>query len=690
MAYPFLICILPYIINYHIKMYSVKGLFFFIFISTMTQAQINPAFFYGSNINRQDAVQYPVYEGNDLGTRWSPGQTTIKIWAPTMQQVKLVQYDAGTGGTRLGEYDMKKSGKGVWSLTLTGNQAGTFFTIAVFNGREWSEETTDPYSRAVGVNGKRTAIIDPATTHPSGWATDKSPGNFSKKSDAIIYELHVRDATIDPQSGIPEALRGRFAGLSITDSKHPSGFTTGLAHIRELGVTHIQLLPIYDFYTVDESRPDLPQYNWGYDPLHYNVPEGSYSTNAADPATRIRELKALIQTCHQQGLRVVMDVVYNHTMLGDKSNFNIIVPGYYYRTQPDGQFSNGSGCGNETASDAPMFRKFMLESLQYWVKEFHIDGFRFDLMALHDQATMNLISKTLHQLKPDILLHGEGWTGGGTPLDEQSRAIKRLAYKLDRIGIFSDDLRDAIKGGWSSERDSGFISGRQGTEESIKCGIVGGIQHPDIDYNRVNYAKSPFTLEPWQCIAYNECHDNHTLWDRLANSSPHETEEDRKKMYKLAQMIVLTSQGIPFIHAGQEMYRTKQGVDNSYNKPDAINQIYWDWKKAHGEMVDFTTALIKIRRTHSVFRLSDAQAVAQRLRFLPVQQPGLVAYTLRDKGKEQYFVALNGSKQQVKLDLPPGSWQVLMDGAVPGKGNGSFNNQYLIKPISGLIMMRVK
>ncbi len=659
----------------------------FLLNMTTLQAQTSPSFLYQSNINRQDAAVYPVYTGNDLGTRWLPARTTIKIWAPTMTAMKLHLYDAGIGGNRLGEYAMQKNDKGAWSLVLTGNQAGKFFTVSVFDGTQWSEETTDPGSRAVGINGKRSAIIDPATTNPPGWLADKSPGNFSRKCDAVIYELHVRDATIDPASGVPEALRGRFGGLSITGTKSPSGQSTALSHIRELGVTHVQFLPFYDYYTVDETQPQRPQYNWGYDPLHYNVPEGSYSTRPADPANRIRELKQMVQAFHKQGLRVIMDVVYNHTMLGPTSNFNILVPGYYYRTGSDGKFSNASGCGNETASDAPMFRKFMLESLEYWVKEFHIDGFRFDLMAIHDLETMNLISKSLHRIKPDILLHGEGWTAGGSPLGEDSRAVKRLTNQLDRIAVFSDEVRDALKGGWSNEKENGFVSGRPGMEESVKYGIAGAVQHPGIDYNKVNYSKTPFAKQPWQCLVYNECHDNHTLWDRLLNSNPTDTEEDRKRMYKLAQLVVLTSQGIPFLHAGQEMYRTKQGIDNSYNRPDSINAIRWSWKKEHEEMVRFTQQLIAIRRAHPAFRLNDAGAVARQLTFLPSGRTGWIAYTIREKEAAKYMVLLNASKEEVIAALPPGNWRVLLAGTALATGE-AHRGTLVVNAITGVVLER--
>jgi pullulanase len=640
---------------------------------------------YESSVNRQNLKTYPVYKGADLGCNYSPAGTIIKIWAPTMKAMKLLVYDAGTDGNKTAELSMRKATGGIWQAVLKGDQKGRFFTLQVFDGKNWSEEITDPSSKAVGVNGKRSAIIDLKTTNPAGWENDKSPGDYSRKCDAVIYELHVRDATIHESSGVPEAYRGKFLGLTVADTKNKQGHSTALAHIKELGVTHVQLLPFYDYFTVDESQPDKPQYNWGYDPLHYNAPEGSYSTNAADPATRIRELKQLVQTFHQNGLRVVMDVVYNHTMKGKESNFNILAPGYYYRTKPDGTFCDASACGNETASDAPMFRKFMLESLEYWVKEYHIDGFRFDLMAIHDQETMNLISKRLHAIKPDIILHGEGWSAGASPLAEEKRAVKRLTHQLDRIAVFSDEIRDAMKGGWSNEKDNGFISGKTGAEVSIKFGIAGAVQHPQIDYTKVNYSKEPFAKEPWQCVVYNECHDNHTLWDRLINSAGTYSEADRKKMFKLGQTIVLTSQGIPFIHAGQEMYRTKQGIDNSYNRPDSINQIDWSRKSENIEMFQFTKSLIALRKQFGMFRLNSAAAVQQNLKFYP-SPDRTVTYSLSEGGREKLLIVFNGSEKEISVNFPPGHWHPILYGnniSISQQGHGA--HAHMVLPLAAAV-----
>ena len=401
--------------------------------------------------------------------------------------------------------------------------------------------------------------------------------------------MHVRDASIDENSGIKN--KGKFLGLTEAGTKSSDGLSTGLDHLKELGVTHIHLLPCFDFNSIDESKPDKPQYNWGYDPLNYNVPEGSYSTNPYDGVTRIREFKQLIETFHENGLRVVMDVVYNHTGLTENSNFNQLVPGYYYRQTADGKFSNATGCGNEVASEREMVRKFILESVKYWVKEYHVDGFRFDLMGVMDIQTMNLISKELHQLKPDILLYGEGWTAGSSPLPDSLHALKKYAYKLNHIAVFSDDIRDGIKGSVFERKDKGFVSGKPGLEETIKFGIVASCKHPQVDYSKVNYSKAPYAAEPDNTITYCECHDNNTLWDKLFLSATDATEEQRKEMQKLALSIVLTSQGIPFLHAGTEFLRSKKGVENSFESPDSINEIDWSLKAKNKDVFDYVKGI---------------------------------------------------------------------------------------------------
>ena len=433
-------------------------------------------------------------------------------------------------------------------------------------------------------------------------------------------------------------------------------------HLKELGVTHIHLLPFYDFLSVDETNLDRPQYNWGYEPLNYNTPEGSYATDPYDGVSRIRELKQLVKTFHENDLHVVMDVVYNHTMLTEDSYFNQLVPGYYYRQTADGKFSNATACGNETASERPMMRKFMIESLRYWVKEYHIDGFRFDLMGVHDIETMNIIAKELRKIKPDILLYGEGWTAGASPLPDSKRALKKYAYKLDNIAVFSDDIRDGIKGSVFVNEEKGFASGRPGMEESIKFGIVASCEHPQVDYSKVNYSKAPYASQPSNTVTYAECHDNHVLWDKLMISTSGATEEERKEMHKLALSIVLTSQGISFLHAGTEFLRSKKGNENSYNAGDSINGIDWDLKTKNKDVFDYVKGLIKMRKEHPAFRMRTAKEVADNLVFLDKLSPGIIGYTINGETVKDSWkkirVYFNGSSEEYATKLENKNWSI--------------------------------
>lgn len=600
---------------------------------------------------------YPVYKGTDLGLTYSPDQSFFRIWSPPAEQVQLLFYNEGTGGESTAIHDLKKDKDGTWLLNLRGDHKGKFYVFRVLINGIWLQEVPDPYAKAVGVNGKRAVVVDLNETDPVGWEKDSNPA-FKNKTDAIIYELHVRDASIHPSSGIMN--KGKFLGLTETGTKNADGLSTGLDHIKELGVTHVHLLPSYDFYSVDETKPEQPQYNWGYDPLNYNVPEGSYSTNPYEGVTRIKEFKQLIQTFHQNGIRVVMDVVYNHTMLTEDSYFNQLVPGYYYRHMKDGKFSNATACGNETASEKFMMRKFMLESVLYWVEEYHIDGFRFDLMGVHDIETMNLISKELHKIKPDILLYGEGWTAGASPLADSLRALKKYAYKLDRIAVFSDDIRDGIKGSVFEHGDNGFASGKAGMVESIKFGIVASCRHPQIDYKKVNYSKAPYAAQPWNTVSYCECHDNHVLWDKLAISAKDATEAERREMYKLALSIVLTSQGISFLHAGAEFLRSKKGEENSFNSPDSINAIDWSLKTKNNEIYAYVQALIKMRKEHPAFRMTSAKQIVDNIRFIENKQASIISYIINGQkvndSWKKIFIILNGDGRKT-VSLPIGIWK---------------------------------
>lgn len=637
-------------------------------------------------------TSYPEYTGSDLGMTYNPQRSIFKLWAPSATAVRLRLYAAGESPSPEQTVLLKKGNSGVWDITLEGDQQGKFYTVQVQHAGRWLAETPDPYAKAVGTNGRRGQIIDLSATNPAGWAQDKRPEqkNFN---DIILYELHVRDASISPTSGIRN--KGKFLGLTEKGTKSPDGQATGLDHLKELGITHVHLLPVFDFRSIDESRPNDARYNWGYDPEHYNTPEGSFSTNPADGAVRIREFKQLIQALHAAGIRVVMDVVYNHTGgPNDQSVFNRIEPGYYYRQKTDGSWSDASACGNETASERPMVRRFMLESMKYWVQEYHIDGFRVDLMGIHDIETMNRISAELHAIDPTIFLYGEGWTAGSSPLPDSLRALKANTSKLDRIAAFSDDMRDAIKGQVFTPTQKGFVSGNPDLKESLKFGIVASVQHPQIQYDKVNYSKAPWALEPFQTITYAECHDNHALWDRLAIAAPEAGETERIRMQKLAAAIVLTAQGVPFLHAGTEMLRTKKGVENSFESPDSINQIDWSRKARYAEVFDYFKNLIRLRKNHPAFRLTSSEQIRKHLRFLDTVDPNFVAYQISDHANgdtwRDILVLYNGSGILQDFTLPAGQWTVALDlKAINEKGLRTMrNNMVQVQPISAMVLFR--
>lgn len=614
----------------------------------------------GGKAQQIDLKNYPAYTGNDLGLSYTVTASSFKIWSPVATAAEIILYNEGVGGKEISRQPMTKTKSGVWSAILKSNLQGKFYSFRVKINGKWSDEVTDPYVKAVGVNGKRGMITNLKETNPEGWEKDKSPA-FVNPTDAIIYELHVRDASISPTSGIIN--KGKFLGLTEKGTKNKQGLSTGLDHLKELGATHIHLLPSFDFNSIDEEKPN-EKYNWGYDPLNYNVPEGSYATNAYDGVTRIKEFKQLVKTFHENGLRVVMDVVYNHTALSSTSNFNQLVPGYYYRQTKDGKFSDATACGNETASERPMMRKFILESVLYWVKEYHVDGFRFDLMGVHDIETMNLISKELHKIKPDILLYGEGWTAGTSPLPDSLRAIKANAAKLDRIAVFSDDIRDGIKGSVFDNADKGFATGKSGMEESIKFGIVASCNHPQIDYAKVNYSKAAYAKQPFQTISYCECHDNHVLRDKINISVTDATDEEKVSMQKLALSIVLTSQGISFLHAGTEFLRTKKGVENSYQSPDSINAIDWNLKSKNKETFDYIKALIKLRKEHPAFRMTTAKDIQQNIQFLDSLPDDVIGYSINGKAVKdswsKIIVLFNGSYEEKLFELPDGNWHCVV------------------------------
>lgn len=636
------------------------------------------------------SVSWPVYVQQDLGVSYSAFVSTFKVWAPLAQAARLHLYREPVGGQGR-VIDMQPGNEGSWQVSVPENCEGLYYTFQVYNktalGYAWSQEVSDPYAVATGVNGVRAAIVDLAKTDPPGW----DRGHLSvgaTNAPVIIYELHIRDASMDVSSGIVQ--KGKYLGLTETGTKNKFGAATGLDHLASLGVTHVHLLPFFDFRSSDESSL-LPPYNWGYDPLHYNTPEGTYATTVSDPAVRIRELKKMILAFHQRGLKVVMDVVYNHTGLTESSHFEQLVPGYYYRRKPDGTFSNASACGNETASERPMFRKFMLESLLFWIKEYHIDGFRFDLMGIHDIAAMNEIASTLRSHRPDILLYGEGWTAGSSPLPDSVRALKNQVSRLDGIAVFGDEFRDGIKGSVFDFHQPGFVSGAFSNQASIAFGVVGAVAHPQIEYSKVNYSKSAYATLPQQMIAYADCHDNHTLWDRLSLSAPSYSETDRKKMHQLALAMVLTSQGTPFLHAGSEFLRSKKQNENSYNAPDSINAIDWDLRSVHDDVVNMVKALIAMRKAHPAFQLPDP---ASRIRFSNEMPEGLITFVIDARGLgdtwKRVFVVYNGRNDgplTIKAPYQRGKWRSFLwsnktDESKIVKGVRSF----VVEPLSCTIL----
>ena len=596
-------------------------------------------------------------------------KTSFSVWAPTAQAAKLRIYETATAESPIRTLDMKLGRDGLWKAVVKEDLKGMFYTFQLCHGGQWLEETQGIAAKAVGVNGTRGAIIDWNQTDPQGWEADKSPE--IRPSDIIVYEMHHRDFSIHENSGIKN--KGKFLALTEKGTRNPDGLATGLDHLKELGITCVQILPSYDYITVDESRPDVPQYNWGYDPQNYNAVEGSYSTDAFDPYCRIREFKQMIQTLHAEGIKVIMDVVYNHTSSAELNGFERTMPGYFYRFNPDGTWGDASGCGNETASEKPMYRKYMIESLEWWVKEYHIDGFRFDLMAIHDIETMNIISARLHALKPDIILYGEGWAASAPLLDPSEIALKVNTWELDRIGAFSDNIRDAVRGPLDCS-NAGFMDGVEGKKADLMFGIAGGVYHPQVSV--------PFwAASPLQHISYVSCHDDHCLRDRL-NEATKATEAEKLAMDKLAQAAMYTSQGIPFIFNGEEVFRHKYGTKNSFCSPDSINAIDWKLKTQYSDLCDYYAALAAIRHAHPGFCLGDAALVQEKLEFIDVDDPCVVAFRINalegiDSAKS-LTVLLNGSKKQVSIEIPAGKYNMLAhNGYADADGLAAYEGAYI-------------
>lgn len=605
-------------------------------------------------------LAYPSYDGEDLELSIVGNDARFRLWSPAAQAVRLRIYKDGRHGEPLQTIDMQKGENGTWTASVTPVPYGKFYTFQVNVDGKWLDETPGIWAKAVGVNGHRAAIIDFASTNPEGWAQDKGPV-VENINDVVLYEVHHRDFSVHPNSGI--ANKGKFLAMTEDGTVTPLGDKTGIDHLKELGVTHVHILPSYDYNSVDETNLPANQYNWGYDPYNYNVPEGSYSTNPSDPATRVREMKQMVKALHDAGIGVVMDVVYNHTADNDKSNFSLTVPGYFYRHNEDGSYSDASGCGNETASERQQMRDFIVNSVKYWAKEYHIDGFRFDLMAIHDTETMNQVAAALKEINPSTFVYGEGWTAGNSPLPVEARALKENVAKMNGIAVFSDDIRDAVKGHYSDATDRGFATGKPGLEETVKIGIVAATAHPQVDYSKGNNSKFPYASSSTQIINYVSCHDDLTLTDKLEKSMPTASEAERQRAARLAQTIVFTSQGTPFMFAGEEVFRNKKGVHNSYKSSDSINAIDWNLKHLNKDQFNYYKELIALRKAHPAFRMTSAEDIARNLKFDKVTTPNLISYSLLnnangDEWKEIKLV-FNGADEAATVKLPKGKWLVI-------------------------------
>ena len=624
------------------------------------------------------------YDGDDLGAVWTEEKTTFRVWAPTAQAVSVNLYEGGAAGEDdlIEQLPMEADENGTWVAEKEGDLNGTYYTYSVEVAGQVNE-ACDPYARTTGVNGERAMVIDLDATDPEGWEEDADPNAGMTYNDAIIYELHVRDLSVDESSGIEN--KGKFLGLTETGTKTPGGVSTGLDHIKELGVTHVHLLPIYDFGSVDETRLDEEQFNWGYDPVNYNVPEGSYSTDPTDGAVRVSEMKQMVKALHDNGISVVMDVVYNHVQSAENFCFNRIVPGYFSRIDDNGNYSSASGCGNDTASERSMVRKYIVDSVKYWADEYHIDGFRFDLVGILDTETVNQIVEEVHEDHPDVIFYGEGWTMDtkvtkpGVTLATQTNSAETPGF-----AYFSDTIRDAIKGSVFNH-DPGFVSGAPGKERTIAECFTG---------------LTSWCTSPSQTVNYASCHDNNTLIDRIALGAPDASREDMIRMNDLAAAIYMTAEGIPFLQAGEEMLRTKTNEDgsfnsNSYNATDSVNSLKWSTleEEEYSDVFAYYKGLIAFRKAHAALRLTDAEQVQQSVTAVEDLPKGVVAMQIaggvNGESSEGLFIIFNASAEAQQIALPEGSWDVCVDGEQAGtEALYTLTGTADVEPISAMVLVR--
>lgn len=614
-----------------------------------------------------------VYEGNDLGIEYKKDWTGFRVWAPAAQKIELLLFEDESDSESILKAELHRSNNGTWFLGVEGDLAGKYFLYRVNIDGNISD-TVDPYTRGLSANSKRGLIVDLEATDPEDWNNDKRIV-LNNPQDAVIYEIHVKDFSSSPFSGM--ANKGKYLSFIERETKNKEGLKTGLDHLLELGITHVHLLPVFDFATVNEYNHD--DYNWGYDPYFYNVPEGSYASNPSNDS-RIREFKKMIKVLHDNNLAIVMDVVYNHSFAAIDSAFNILFPGYYYRFDSSGNYSNGSGTGNELDTEKAMARKFIIDSLLYWTKEYHIDGFRFDLLALYDQDTMKVIERELRKINPFLLLYGEPWTGGHTTLDPSKQMLKGRQKGM-RIAVFNDNFRNAIKGD-NDGMGKGFVALAPFQGEIIKKGVVGSIEY--------NERVKDFALEPSETVNYVSSHDNLTLWDKLRKSDPGMSEEDCIRMDLLAQGIVFTSQGIPFLQGGEEILRTKYGHHNSYNAGIEINQLKWERKSKYKYVFDYYQGLIKLRREHPAFRMINNQQIKKHLFFFKTHVD-TVGFILKDHPNHDIWkdiiVFYNPHKKEIEFILPEGEWNIAAKDLKIGVDiPGIVSEMVFVPPISMLVL----
>ncbi len=610
---------------------------------------------------------------------YSPTETVFKVFAPEDARCYVVIDGDSVKMEYAPTVDDSLMAEGhVFKAVVRGDQKGKAYEFVV-NG----VASPGVFAKAVTINGQKGVVVDLRDSDPEGWFDDHGP-HPKDYADWVIYEMHHRDSSI----GRPDAVhKGKFLALAEP---------WALDHLKELGVNAVHILPSYDFGSVDETRLDQPQYNWGYDPVNYNVPEGSYSTDPADPLCRVREFKQMVQALHQAGINVVLDVVYNHTYDIDHSNFQRTFPDYYYRKTSDepAAYSNGSGCGNETASEKLMMRRFMIESVKYWIREYHIDGFRFDLMGCHDIETMNQIRQAVDVIDPTILIYGEGWSAGQCALPTEQLGVKANMVQMPGIAAFSDDIRDALRGPFSDDSKGALLAGISGEEMSLKAGLAGMVEHPQVDYTKVNYSSQPYAAEPTQMMSYVSCHDDMCLVDRLKASIPGIRNDELVRLDLLAQTAVFTSQGIPFMLSGEELLRTKLGVHNSFESPDSINQLDWANKERYPQVMEYYSRLIALRSHHPAFRLGTAQLVREHLEFLPTNDKCAVAMRISHAPDDEWtdiIVVLNANRRAIKVQIPSdGAYTVACsNGRIDEQGLGHVSGPTVsVAPQSAVILYR--